>query len=264
MAASTRILPPRISDPRLEGLADGDPSDLDAHASFERLRFADADLTDADLVDIGFEECALERIRLHEADLTAASLVDVLASRLDAPVLKAPRIRMRDVRLEGSRVGSAELYDASLSSVHITDCQLGFVNLRGSKITDLLITDCAIEELDLRGTAGMRVAFARTTIGTLDLADSSLTHLDLRGAEIMDLDTPTASAAPCSTRPSSWRSGRSSRGSSACASRTEDRPARRISRAMPPDATCPATRAATAGRGRRSRRWRARPGSGRG
>ncbi len=182
MAASTRILPPRISDPRLEGLADGDPSDLDAHASFERLRFADADLTDADLVDIGFEECALERIRLHEADLTAASLVDVLASRLDAPVLKAPRIRMRDVRLEGSRVGSAELYDASLSSVHITDCRLGFVNLRGSKITDLLITDCAIEELDLRGTAGMRIAFARTTIGTLDLADSSLTHLDLRGA----------------------------------------------------------------------------------
>ena len=190
MAASTRILPPRISDPRLDGLADGDPSDLDAHASFERLRFADADLSDADLVDIGFEECALERIRLHEADLTAASLVDVLASRLDAPVLKAPRIRMRDVRLEGSRVGSAELYDATLSSVHIADCRLGFVNLRGSKITDLLITDCAIEELDLRGTAGMRVAFARTTIGTFDLADSSLTHLDLRGAEIMDLDTP--------------------------------------------------------------------------
>jgi uncharacterized protein YjbI with pentapeptide repeats len=185
MAASTRILPPRISDPRLEGLADGDPSDLDAHASFERLRFADADL-----VDIGFEECALERIRLHEADLTAASLVDVLASRLDAPVLKAPRIRMRDVRLEGSRVGSAELYDASLSSVHIADCRLGFVNLRGSKITDLLITDCAIEELDLRGTSGMRIAFARTTIGTLDLADSSLTHLDLRGADILDLDTP--------------------------------------------------------------------------
>jgi uncharacterized protein YjbI with pentapeptide repeats len=179
MAASTRILPPRISDPRLDGMADGDPSDLDAHATFERLRFADADLSDADLVDIGFEECALERIRLHEADLTAASLVDVLASRLDAPVLKAPRIRMRDVRLEGSRVGSAELYDASLS-----------VNLRGSKITDLLITDCAIEELDLRGTSGMRVAFARTTIGTLDLADSSLTHLDLRGAEILDLDTP--------------------------------------------------------------------------
>ncbi|MBD5381077.1 MAG: pentapeptide repeat-containing protein, partial [Clavibacter sp.] len=45
-----RILPPRISDPRLDGLADGDPSDLDAHASFERRRFADADLSDADLV----------------------------------------------------------------------------------------------------------------------------------------------------------------------------------------------------------------------
>jgi uncharacterized protein YjbI with pentapeptide repeats len=175
MAASTRLLAPRISDPRLEDLGDGDPSDLDAHASFERLRFADADLSD---------------LRLHEADLTAASFVDVLASRLDAPVLKAPRMRMRDVRLEGSRVGSAELYDSTLSSVHITDCRLGFVNLRGSKITDLLITDCAIEELDLRGTAGMRVAFARTTIGTLDLADSSLTHLDLRGAEILDLDTP--------------------------------------------------------------------------
>jgi uncharacterized protein YjbI with pentapeptide repeats len=190
MAASTRILPPRIGDLRLDDLADGDPDDLDAHATFERRRFADADLSGDDLVDIGFEECALERIRLHEADLTAASLVDVLVSRLDAPVLKAPRMRMRDVRIEGSRIGSAEVYDSSLSSVHITDSRLGFVNLRGSKVTDLLITDCAIEELDLRGASGMRIGFARTTIGTLDLGDSSLTHLDLRGAELHDLDTP--------------------------------------------------------------------------
>jgi uncharacterized protein YjbI with pentapeptide repeats len=180
--------PPRIDPIRLGELAAGDPDDLRAQGRFEGLRFDGVDLGGLDLGGIEFSECAFDDVQAHATGLRAATFSEVEFSRFNAPVLPAPRSRWRDVTMQGSRVGSAELYESHLNSVRITGSKLGFVNARGAELIDVAFDGCTIDELDLSGAALTRVSFADTTVRSLSLAGAKLAHVDLRGAEFDRID----------------------------------------------------------------------------
>jgi len=184
MPPRSSTLPPRPPIHDHGDLAEGDVDDLRAHYSFDGLRFTDAELEGRDLTGITFESCIFDGLQANETMLRAATFTDTVISRLNAPVLVAARLQLRDVTIDGSRIGSAELYEAAFDSVSITGSKLGFVNLRTSKLADVLFSGCTIDELDVSGSKITRMAFTGTTIGTLDLTNSFLTHVDLRGAEI--------------------------------------------------------------------------------
>ena len=188
MAKKLPLLPPRIDALDLRDLVPGDDLDLIPQGRAEGLRFSGIDLGGRDLAGIELSECALDDVHAHGTGWRGAVFSEVAFTRLDAPVFSAPRARFRDVTIDGSRVGSAELYDASLGSVRLSGSKLGFVNARSAQLVDVLFEGCTIDELDLSGASLTRVAFVDTTVRSLILAGSKLGNVDLRGVEFAQID----------------------------------------------------------------------------
>ncbi|WP_084125005.1 pentapeptide repeat-containing protein [Demequina sp. NBRC 110054] len=184
MAKATDPTEPVIGELRLDDLAEGFPGDLGPHERCDGLRFIDLDLGDRDLTGATLSECELLGCDLHETRLNLARVVETRIVRANAPVLKAPRSAWHDVRLDSSRLGAVELYEAEVDTVAVTGSKLSFVNLRGAKLKDVLFEDVVIDELDLSQATAERVAFRDCRIDTLLLHGARLTHLDLRGTEL--------------------------------------------------------------------------------
>ena len=119
---------------------------------------------------------------------TGAKLLDVRVDSVDAAVLHARRSRWRDVEIERSRLGSAELYETELSGVRISDCKLGFINLRGATLTDVEFAGCSIDELDLGLARLSRVALRDCRVATLMIGGARLADVDLRGTDFARID----------------------------------------------------------------------------
>ncbi|WP_411699187.1 pentapeptide repeat-containing protein [Conyzicola sp.] len=188
MAKKLATHPPRIDPLRLGELAAGDADELRPQGRYEGLRFQGIDLSGRDLGGIEFTECALDDVQAHATGFRAATFSEVEFSRFNAPVLAAPRSRWRDVTMDGSRVGSAELYESYINSARFSGSKLGFVNARGAQLLDVAFDGCTIDELDLSGASLTRVSFTDTTVRSLSLAGAKLTHVDLRGAEFAQID----------------------------------------------------------------------------
>ncbi|TFB62023.1 pentapeptide repeat-containing protein [Cryobacterium sp. Hz7] len=174
---------PRIDRIVLAGLTDSDGSHLRAGDSREAERFSACDLSGRDLTGIGLQECELRGVSLSDTQLRGASVADCAAGELHAAVFCAPRSSWRDVRVEHSRLGSLELYEATLRSVHIDESKLDFVNLRGATLTDVLLSNCIIEELDLGSATVQRFEMRDCRVGTLDVTRATLKDADLRSSD---------------------------------------------------------------------------------
>ena len=187
MAQKSGTLAPRIGTLRLAHLVDGDSGQLQPHESYDGERYVAADLSGDALAGISFSECEFLDLSAHETDFRSASFSDTRFERLNAPIFSAPRSSFREVVVEGSRVGSAEFYEANWASVHFVNCKLGFVNLRGAELQDVLFTNCVIDELDLGGSRASRVSFVASQVNSLDLSRATLKSVDLRGLEMRQL-----------------------------------------------------------------------------
>ena len=194
MARKSGTQAPRLDAIVLDDLVAGDPETLESHDVYEGLRFDGADLSGRDLTGIQFRECSFDDLQAHDAALRGATFADVEIHRLNAPIFSAPRAELRSVTIDGSRLGSAELYESALSSVHISSTKLGFANLSGANLLDVLFTGCSIDELDLSSSKLNRVAFVDCTIGVLSLNHATLQNVDLRRAELSRIDGFTALA----------------------------------------------------------------------
>jgi uncharacterized protein YjbI with pentapeptide repeats len=187
MARRPALTAPRIDPIALPPLMDGDADELRAHATFDARRFADVDVEARDLIEVSFTECALTDVAANDADLRAARFIETTLDRLTAPVFRAARSHFRDVRISGSRLGSAELYESGWQSVHLIGCKLGYLNLRGAELRDVMFTDCTIDELDLGRARATRVSFPGSQVRSLDLTGATLTHVDLRSLDLQQL-----------------------------------------------------------------------------
>jgi uncharacterized protein YjbI with pentapeptide repeats len=178
---------PRIDSPDLGHLTEGDDSALVPEWRAVGMRFVGTELDGRRLAGVSFTECTLQDVSVDGADLRSAGFVDVAIERLNAPVFSAPRSRFRRVVVDGSRFGSAEVYESEWDSVEFRNCKLGYVNLRGAELQDVLFTGCILDELDLGGAAAHRLAFADSRVRRLELTAAKLKHVDLRGLEVQEL-----------------------------------------------------------------------------
>ncbi|MFD1824188.1 MULTISPECIES: pentapeptide repeat-containing protein [Mumia] len=158
---------PQLDTLAVDALVEGSVDDLVASANLDGLAF------------VG--------LTLDSANLSGAQVRESLLERVNVAVLRAPRATLRDVRIEGGRIGSADLYDGVWESVRVSGCKLSFVNLRGAQLRDVVFTDCVIDELDLVQATAVRVSFAGCTIARLDVQHTKSTHVDLRGAELREI-----------------------------------------------------------------------------
>lgn len=175
---------PKLRTTRLDDLAVGSVGALERTGQGDRILLEDMDLTGVDLSGGGLTECLLRSVSLTDADLTAASVVESRWERVSSPHLKAPRSTWRDVSIEGSRFGVAELYDAGISGLVLRGCKLDLVNLRNAVLADVSFEHCTIAELDISGARATRVKFSDCTVGTLEAREAQIKEVDLRGAQL--------------------------------------------------------------------------------
>ncbi|WP_218221895.1 pentapeptide repeat-containing protein [Nesterenkonia sp. Act20] len=180
----TQVQGPRLREQRHLDLAAGDETELRQTAQADRIILEDADLSAADLSGGRLTECVLRSVTMGDADLTAASVVESSWERVNSAHLKAPRSTWRDVTLQDSRLGVAELHDAGISGLVVRGCKLDLVNLRNAVLADVHFEDCAIGELDISGARANRVRFTGCTVGTLEARQARLKDVDLRGAQL--------------------------------------------------------------------------------
>jgi uncharacterized protein YjbI with pentapeptide repeats len=181
--ARSKTRGPQLDPISLTELAENTGTGLRAGDSLEAQLFDGCDLSGRDLTGIGFRECEFRAVSLSDTRLRGASVSECLARELHAAVFSAPRSTWRDVRIEHSRLGSVEVYEAHWRSVQIDGSKLDFVNLRNAQLTDVLLSNCIIEELDLGGAAVQRLEVRDCRIGTLDLTGAKLKDVDLRGGD---------------------------------------------------------------------------------
>ena len=184
MAEPVAIRAPRLHPMRSGELTEADPLGLRAEDERRGESFSRADLTARDLNGIAFRGCALTGqiwtdTQLHGAELIDCRLVDSFAA-----TLLAARTTWRRVLVQRPRWGSAELVDSGLTSVHLRDGKIDYLNARQSRWTDVLIEDCVITNLDLGGWVGSRVSLLRCRIGTLDVGGARFEDVDLRTSQL--------------------------------------------------------------------------------
>ncbi|MFJ6003241.1 pentapeptide repeat-containing protein [Arthrobacter sp. NPDC092385] len=167
LQASRGVTP--VAEPRL---LDGDHREGE---HYERVA-----LDGEELAGITLQECLLEGVSLSDTELRGARFLECTFRELFAPVFRAPRSSWRETSLQGTRWGSAELYDSTFDAVHLDGGKLDYVNLRSSRLTDVLVSGCIIGELDLTGARATRLALQDCTIGTLTLDGAQLKDVDLR------------------------------------------------------------------------------------
>jgi uncharacterized protein YjbI with pentapeptide repeats len=180
------VAAPRIDPVDPGRLDDADGADIAAKTRNEGERYTDATLA-GPLEDVVFEDCAFDGVVVDGAGLRRARLITVVLDRLAAAELAAPYSFWRDVRISGSRIGAAELFDADWDSVTVERSKLDFANLRGARLTDVVFEGCQLGELDLGGVTAQRVAFRDCRIGTLDVTGAHLVDVDLRTSELRAL-----------------------------------------------------------------------------
>jgi uncharacterized protein YjbI with pentapeptide repeats len=174
---------PQLDRIELGDLLDNDGALVGRGDDREAERFTRVDFSGRDLTSTRFSECELHAVDLDNTVLRGSSWSECIATELHAAVFSAPRSSWRDVRIDHSRLGSVELYDATLRSVQIDGSKLDFVNLRNAALTDVLISNCIIDELDLSSATVQRLELRDCRIGTLDVAGARLTDVDLRSTD---------------------------------------------------------------------------------
>lgn len=178
------ISAPRFAKLRLSDLEIGNPDQLVADGSVEGERFENVDLSGQPLGGLHVSECEMLGLNVGDADLRNVTFAESRVRQLNAPVLRASCSNWRDVVIEQSRIGSAELYDSSWRGVQFIGCKLGYLNLRGANLRDVSFVDCQIDELDLGGATATRMLVSGTTVRTLSLVKPQLQHVDLREAQL--------------------------------------------------------------------------------
>lgn len=175
---------PRIEELRLPRLEDGDGAEVRAGAYREAERLRGADFGGRALHGLVVDTSEWLDVEAEDAEFTDARFAESRLTRFRAPVLRAAGTEWRDVLIEDSRIGSAELREAELRSVRFVRCKLGYVGFRGASLTDVVFEGCIIDELDLGDAEATRVAFRESRAATLDVTASRLRAVDLRGLDI--------------------------------------------------------------------------------
>lgn len=186
MARSTGTDAPRITLTEPTDVQDWSPApgDLLTGDRIEAKRIAVLDVAGERLPDLELEECVVGTLRADGTDLRGLRVRDSVVETLDAPVFRASSSAWREVRVAGGRVGSAELYDATLNAVEFVGMKLGFVNLRGSTLADVVFRDCVLDELDIADARLLRVSFEGTRIRSAEGSNTRIDHVDLRAADL--------------------------------------------------------------------------------
>jgi uncharacterized protein YjbI with pentapeptide repeats len=182
--------PPQRPSISLAHLEPGDAQSFVSEREHDGVEFADVDLSRSQARDREIVECLFTGVTLDDAVLSGSRIRESRLERCTATSLRLDACALREVELDGCRIGALDAYDADLRQVRLTQCRLGYVNLRGSQVTDVELVGCHVEDLDLGAATVERMAFRDCTIDHLLLPEAQLSDVDLRGATLSQITSP--------------------------------------------------------------------------
>lgn len=168
-------------------LSPGTAGQLRNELLHESTRFGGLDLSGRDLSDSVFEDCEFDQVTANDTEFRSSRWLRTSFSGMNAPVLRASRTVLRQVRFESCRLGAAEFYDATLENVVFSHSKITWLNLGSSTVKDVLIRDCTIDELDLGQAKVERVALENVQVGSVNFSGARMRHMDLRGAQLRSI-----------------------------------------------------------------------------
>jgi uncharacterized protein YjbI with pentapeptide repeats len=172
----------------LPELDDAPGPELTDGGTFDGLRFSGLELS-GDATSARFLECALTGCDLAGVVFDRARLASCLLADLRSPAWSLVDATLLDVVVVGGRLGALTAHGAELTRVGLEGVKVDFLNLRGATLVDVTLTGCTIGELDLSGAELRQVRLVDCTVGSLVLAGSRNRAVDLRGAEVEQLDS---------------------------------------------------------------------------
>lgn len=168
----------------LPHLADFDGEGLETDREYEATLFADRDFSGQDAGESRFLECRMERCCLDGLTMRRAGLVDTLLLDSYGASLDAANSNWRGCHIRGGRLGAMTLAGATWTGMRLRGIKLGFLSLAGARLDDVVFEECEIEGFDARSAQFNSVAFVNCTIAELNVAEATLSKVDLSGARL--------------------------------------------------------------------------------
>ncbi|MBO1753146.1 pentapeptide repeat-containing protein [Actinotalea sp. BY-33] len=161
---------------------------LEPGADVDLASLEDLDLTGQDATGATLVDCALVRCRLDGVRMSHARLVDTVLEQVTAGELHTPDAAWQGVELLDCRLGAVQAYGSTWTRVTLRGGKTDYLNLRGARITDLRIDGVVLGDLDLGDATVKRLTITGSRIGRLALHRSTLTEVDLRGADLSGIE----------------------------------------------------------------------------
>jgi uncharacterized protein YjbI with pentapeptide repeats len=149
--------------------------DLEPETTFERIGFADLDLSGRSAEAVEFHQCRFDRASLSGSQLRRAGLTDCLVEHCDWANLRADGGRLDRVRFTESRMTGFTWTDGLIRDVLFDRCRMDlsvwrFAGFDAVRFSDCNLTGADFTEADLRGAqfVGCDLTRAQFSNATMD------------------------------------------------------------------------------------------------
>ncbi|KFI60292.1 pentapeptide repeat-containing protein [Bifidobacterium cuniculi] len=192
----SRIVAPHITSTTQEPptLTDSAPAiSINRESTYDGMRFTVPTASDSPIRNLHgllctFLDCAFPQLRADHADLDQSHVQHCSFDTCSVTELSAVRAQYGESLFTGCRIGAFDAMDASWTSIIVENCRIGYLNLRAATWRDVAFRDCIIDDFDAADARLTRVAFPGTAIGRLSTRHARLEHVDLRGAQLRQVE----------------------------------------------------------------------------
>ncbi|GHJ34512.1 pentapeptide repeat-containing protein [Streptomyces sp. TS71-3] len=160
---------------------------LEPDGDYDSVRFEALDLSGQDAGGARFMDCALGDCALDELRLTRARLLDSVLAAPRGVGAELVEATLRDVEVTDARLGGTQLHGAVLERVVIRGGKIDYPNFRAARLKDVVFEGCVLVEPDFAGARLERVEFPDSTLRGADFSNAVLTDVDLRGTAVLDI-----------------------------------------------------------------------------
>lgn len=178
------VQPPQLPDLLPPASA---PIVLEDQASFSGVTLLDADLSGASASDLLLEQSLCRRVRFAQAELSLAQLVDVQLDTCDFAGATLSKAQLRRVALVSCRLLGTALLDARLDDVLIQRGNGEALRCWNATLRAVRFERCSLRAASFTGSNLAGVVFSDCDLSGADLRDTNLRGADLRGSTIAGL-----------------------------------------------------------------------------
>lgn len=156
---------------------------LDVEREYACARFDDTVLTEPDLRNTVFGECAFRSVQIDRGVAAGVRFADVWLHGVRFTGTDMPDAAWLDAEVIEGAWSGVEASGAELRRVEFHDCKLDSVNFRNARLTKVRFVDCVLRHVDFGSAKLSEVSFPGSEISALTVRNAQLKKVDFRQAQ---------------------------------------------------------------------------------